>query len=271
MKYFLCFILFFSLHTLMAQTPIIPFSNNKIIVIAHRGDHSIAPENSLQSIKNAIAIGVDYVELDLRTTKDGQLVFMHDQTVDRTTNGHGKIKDILYDSLRLLKLYNKQVQASDTFQIPNIDEVLLLCKNKINIYLDFKDADVQKTYNAIIAANMQNQFVVYINSPNQYIAWRNIAPNLPLILSLNTKIQDSADMIKYLKSVPLNILDGSWEEYNKQTVTAAQSFGVPIWADMQSQFEDEKYWEKGLALNFQGIQTDHPKALIEYLVKINKR
>ena len=55
----------------------LPTAKNKIIVIAHRGDHTMAPENSLLSIQNAIDDGVDYVELDIRTTQDSQLVLMH--------------------------------------------------------------------------------------------------------------------------------------------------------------------------------------------------
>ena len=65
-------------------------SNNKeIMVIAHRGDWRNAPENSIQAIKSCIDMGVDMVEIDVRETKDGHLVLMHDETIDRTTNASG--------------------------------------------------------------------------------------------------------------------------------------------------------------------------------------
>ena len=66
---------------------------NKVLVVAHRGNWSIAPENSLAAIDSAIQMKVDIVEIDIRKTKDGELVLMHDDTVDRTTNGTGKVKD----------------------------------------------------------------------------------------------------------------------------------------------------------------------------------
>src|SRR5207244_9942203 len=61
------------------------------VVVAHRGVHTSAPENSLASVREAIALGVDMVELDVRTTRDGRLVLLHDETVDRTTDGSGRV------------------------------------------------------------------------------------------------------------------------------------------------------------------------------------
>ena len=56
-------------------------------VIGHRGDRAHAPENTLESLRQAVALGVDAVEFDLRVTREGTLVLMHDETLDRTTNG----------------------------------------------------------------------------------------------------------------------------------------------------------------------------------------
>jgi len=244
---------------------IFPSSKNKIVVIAHRGDHTIAPENSLLAIQNAINDGADYVEIDLRTTKDNQLVLMHDASVDRMTNGFGKVATLTYDSIRALKLYNKSVNHSDTLQVPNFEEVLQFCKYKINIYLDFKEANVQEAYAAIQKAHMEDQMVVYINTPNQFVDWRKWAPKMPLILSLNSKVNDSLAMVQYLSRINIDILDGNWNEYTKETVRAAKEMGVPVWADMQSKFEDENYWLKGLILGLAGIQTDHPKELVQFI------
>jgi glycerophosphoryl diester phosphodiesterase len=246
----------------------LPQIKNKLVVIAHRGDHTTAPENSLMAIQNAIQDGADYVELDIRTTKDGQLVLMHDGTVDRMTNGKGKINELLYDTIRALKLFNKSITNSDTVQIPTFEEALQFCKNKINIYLDFKAANVQQVYNEILKANMHDQMVVYINAPNQYLDWRKQVPTMPLILSLNTKISDSSAMVQYLNKINIDILDGNWNEYTQATVSASTKKGIPVWADMQSSMENEAYWEKGIELGLLGIQTDHPKELVQYLRKL---
>jgi len=248
----------------------LPKSKNNLIVIAHRGDHTIAPENSKMSIQNAIEDGADYVELDIRTTKDGQLVLMHDATVDRMTNGMGKVRELNFDEIRKLKLFNKQILNSDTLQVPTFEEALKICKNKINIYLDFKDANVQQVYAAIKNEGMENQMVVYINAPNQYTDWRKWVPSMPLIVSLNKKVKDSAEMVAYLKNIQIDILDGDWTEYTPETVNAALKMGVPVWADMQSPKENEDYWKQGISLGLSGIQTDHPKELVIYVRNVKK-
>jgi glycerophosphoryl diester phosphodiesterase len=77
-------------------------------------------------------------------------------------------------------------------------------------------------------------------------------------------------MIQYLAKTPIDILDGDWTEYTVQTVKAANTFGVPVWADMQSKQEDEAYWLKGIELGLSGIQTDHPKELVQFIRRLSK-
>ncbi len=110
-------------------------NSNEVLVIAHRGDWRGAPENSLQGFENCISYGVDMVELDVRQTKDGELIIMHDVTVDRTTNGKGQVSDLTLDELRELRLRNGLGRVT-TLKIPTFEEVLLLCKDRVVIHLD---------------------------------------------------------------------------------------------------------------------------------------
>ena len=109
--------------------------NKEIIVVAHRGDWRHAPENSIQAIKNCIRMGVDMVEIDVRETKDGQLVLMHDETIDRTTTGQGPVSDWTLDSLKTLRLVDGLNVPTD-HQIPTLEEALVIAKDKILINLD---------------------------------------------------------------------------------------------------------------------------------------
>jgi hypothetical protein len=85
----------------------LPPPRHQFTVVCHRGDHTHAPENTLAAFANAIKAGADYVEIDLRTTVDSQLVIMHDATVNRMTTGTGLIKDMRYDSLSKLRVKDK--------------------------------------------------------------------------------------------------------------------------------------------------------------------
>ncbi|HEX3024279.1 MAG TPA: hypothetical protein VHP12_03625, partial [Chitinophagaceae bacterium] len=136
----------------------------------------------------------------------------------------------------------------------------------INIYLDFKEASVAAAYKEIINAGMEKNIVVYINEPHQFIEWRKIAPQMPLMISLPKEIKTGQEMIQLLNDYKADVLDGSYEEYNAATVLAAKEKNIPIWADIQSGDENTR-WEKALSLGLEGLQTDHPKALIEYLTK----
>jgi glycerophosphoryl diester phosphodiesterase len=249
-----------------AQRAMVPKAKHKFIVIAHRGDHVEVPENTLAAYENAIKNGVDYVEIDLRTTKDSALVIIHDATVDRMTNGKGKISNLTYDEVRKLKVIDKRKDSMKIYAVPTFKEVLQTCRNKINIYLDFKDASVQQSFDLIKKYGMEKQVIVYINSPLQYEEWRRLVPSMPVMLSLPDSVKNANALKTFLAKDPLELLDGDYSDYTKEIVNTATVAGKVVWPDIQSQDEDRN-WDKALELGFNGLQTDHPKALIEYLEK----
>lgn len=91
---------------------------NTISLIAHRGAKDIAPEHTLSAYKKAIKLGADYIEIDLRMTKDGKLVSIHDNTLDRTTDGKGEVSQSTLDEL-------KQLDAGSWFSEDFSDEEIL--------------------------------------------------------------------------------------------------------------------------------------------------
>src|SRR5262249_47949177 len=111
-----------------------------ILTSAHRGEHLHQPENSLPAIQGAIDAGMDFVELDVRTTSDGHLVLMHDRTVDRMTNGHGLVSEMRLADLRKLDLGVRFPGQFSGLHVPTFDEALALAKDKIGIYIDTKSA-----------------------------------------------------------------------------------------------------------------------------------
>ena len=249
-----------------AQRATLPEAKHRFIVIAHRGDHVEVPENTLAAYENAIKNGVDFVEIDLRTTKDSALVIMHDATVDRMTNGKGKISDLTYAEVRKLKVIDKRRDSTKTYPVPSFEEVLQTCRNKIYIYLDFKDASVQQSYNMIKRYGMEKQVIVYINSRFQYQEGRRLVPSMPVMLSRPDNIKNENELNTLLAKYPLELLDGDYSDYTAEMVKAAAAAGKTAWPDIQSPNEDHN-WDKALQLGFKGLQTDHPKALIEYLKK----
>ncbi|MEO5977082.1 MAG: glycerophosphodiester phosphodiesterase family protein [Chryseolinea sp.] len=238
-----------------------------IVVIAHRGDHSAAPENTLKAFENAIMNGADYIEVDLRTTSDNKLVVLHDQTVDRVTNGHGEIKSMKFSEVRKLIVSDRSNPGHGQHKIPTFDEVLKLAKAKINIYLDFKDADIPATVELIKRNGMEKHVIVYINKAEHYTSWRKNSPTFPLMVSLPDDVTDESTLRQFLNTVDAEILDGDADQYSIEMVQLAKNMGRKIWVDVQSMDEGPKSWESAVAKGMDGLQTDHLKELNDWLKK----
>lgn len=142
--------------------------NKEIIVVAHRGDWRNAPENSLQAIQNCIDMGVDMVEIDVRETKDGHLVLMHDQTIDRTTTGKGKVSDWTLDSLQGLFLKDG-LGVATPHKIPTLEQALELSKDKILLNLDKSYSIFDKCYALLEKTGTQKQVVIKGNISRQEV------------------------------------------------------------------------------------------------------
>jgi glycerophosphoryl diester phosphodiesterase len=105
-------------------------------IIAHRGGSTNAPENTLAAFQNAITLGVDWLEFDVQMTKDGALVVIHDETVDRTTEGTGAVRDLSLEEIRSL-------DAGQGEKVPTFEEVVQLAKtNGVRILPEMKSANL---------------------------------------------------------------------------------------------------------------------------------
>ena len=104
---------------------------NKILNIAHRGASAYEPENTLSSFKKALELKADGVEFDVHVCKSGELIVIHDFTVDRTTNGTGAISDLTLAELKKLRI-------NASIEIPTLDEVLALFDKRHFINIELK-------------------------------------------------------------------------------------------------------------------------------------
>jgi glycerophosphoryl diester phosphodiesterase len=111
-------------------------SDQRIMICAHRGvETDRLPENSLATIQRSIELGMDIVEIDLNKTKDGKLILMHDQTLDRTTTGSGKVSDMTLSEIKSLYLKDDNGNVTEE-RVPAFEEVLTLVKGEILIQVD---------------------------------------------------------------------------------------------------------------------------------------
>ncbi len=130
-----------------------------VLVVSHRGDWRNFPENSLEAIESAIMMGVDIIEIDLQRTKDGELLLMHDATLNRTSTGEGAIADTTLAYIQTLKLRNG-CNIRTKHKVPTLKEALLLAKDKVMLNLDKADRYFQQVYELLIETGTTKQIVM---------------------------------------------------------------------------------------------------------------
>lgn len=111
-------------------------SSKYVVVVSHRGDWRNWPENSLPAIESVIRMGADMMELDLKMTKDSVLVLSHDSTINRCTNGKGKVSDYTYGELMQFGLKKGHGVTIDSLKIPTLRQALQVCKDRICVNVD---------------------------------------------------------------------------------------------------------------------------------------
>ena len=237
-----------------------PRTPRRVIVIAHRGAHEKAPENTLTSFQHAIDLGCDYVEVDVRRTSDGVLILMHDRDVTRTTNGKGNVNELTYAQIQKLT-----VGKSD--KVPTFDEALGLCRDKIKIYIDHKDAPVAEIIEAVERQKMVDKVIVY-SSPDGLREFKKLNPKIWIMPPHPDTAEKIATVRRDLKA---ETFDGNVRDWTAAHVEAAHAAGAQIWVDNLCENNNETVFQKSLDLGVDAIQTDHPKRLIKYLKAHGRR
>lgn len=149
-----------------------------MLVIAHRGDRVHKPENTMAAFKLALEEGADGIELDVQLTSDGEIVVCHDETVNRTTNGTGYIKDMTYKEVLNL-------DAGEGQKIPSLSEVMDLLHNKdILLNIELKNSVIKyqglenKVINALKEYKMLDKTIISSFNHHSLLNVKELAPTM---------------------------------------------------------------------------------------------
>jgi glycerophosphoryl diester phosphodiesterase len=248
-----------------AVEKIAELSKDNILVCAHRSFHTTAPENSLQSIKNAIQAKIDIIEIDVRTTKDSVLVLIHDKDIDRITTGKGLIKNYTFSELQQFNLKIKDSVTLD--KIPLLEDALRMAKGKVIVNLDLKAVNYKQLYQMLKKYNMEKEVISYtgtLKEVNRMLRIDSLYAVMPLV-----KTKD--EMLYYHQKIrsPLqHFTDESFTQDNMDWIHKNNKivFVNTLW-DEDDTFILGKMeaMDRVIALKPSIIQTDHPQLLINYL------
>jgi glycerophosphoryl diester phosphodiesterase len=132
-----------------------------VLVAAHRAAHKQYPENSLKAITEAIRLGVDIIEIDVKVSKDGVPFLMHDRTMDRTTTGTGDPEELTWAALQQYFIVDKGKRTS--LKIPSLEDALKLAEGRIMVDLDLKTDRIGPVINVVKKTATEN-IVVFFDS-----------------------------------------------------------------------------------------------------------
>jgi glycerophosphoryl diester phosphodiesterase len=171
-------------------------------ICAHRGAMDTHPENTLTAFREAIRLGVEMIEFDVRMTADGYLVILHDDMVDRTTNGHGAVSNMILSEVKQLDAGSWKSIDFTGERIPTLDETLSIMPETIWLNIHLKSgADIgSKTAKALLKANKINQSFLACDKKTAKAAIA-IAPNIMICnMERQTEVQQYVDLTIELES-----------------------------------------------------------------------
>ena len=216
--------------------------------VGHRGAKAYAPENTLASFKKALEIGVDAIELDVRKTKDNQIVVIHDADVKRTMNGEGLVSEL---TLAQIKGFSDDGRE----KIPTLAEALDFLDKKVKVLVELKEAGIEEQVLSIVHDRGLEKNVVIISF---------LEEALKKVRKLNKSIETGLIYAKHINPVKAalelkaNYLVALYRFTHTATVQKAHENGLKIivWTINTSQ-EAQEYAKKGI----DGIASDKPDIL----------
>jgi glycerophosphoryl diester phosphodiesterase len=226
---------------------------DRVVVIAHRGEHGVHPENTLPAFQSAIDAGADFFELDVRTTSDGRLVLMHDRTVDRATNGAGAVREMTFDQVRAL-------DAGSKTKVPSFDEALALAHGKIGVYVDAKDIAPADLVAALVQADMLNSVVIY-GGAGFLKKVQALSPSLRVM----PEAYSAATLEKLLADLKPRVVAFDAGDFKDDAIAVAKNAGVDLYVDRLGPADNPSAWQDAVDRGASGIQTNHPAELVEFL------
>ncbi len=246
--------------TVIRELGMQPPRHGGVYVVAHRGAHDVPPENTLAAYQRAIDLECDFVEIDVRATKDGHLVSVHNGNVDDyTKDAKGAVRNFTLAELKALDIGSRVGSEWANERIPTVEEIFTLCAGKIGVYLDVKEPKAIPDLLVLIRKHGMERSALWYTGVSQQLAVQKecaeclLMPdpgpgeNLePLFGKFETKPRIVASVMRFC---------------SQGFVETAHAHGAIVITDEDSPDD----WAQMLAWGMDGIQTDRPAELVQYL------
>jgi len=222
-------------------------------IMGHRGAPADEPENTLLSFSRALAVGVAAVELDVQLTKDGRLAVIHDETLDRTTNGRGPVQDFTLAEL-------KKLDAGRGEPVPSLEEVFDLVQGQAHLVVELKQPEAAGALLDFFQERRAFEVATVVSFWHPAVkALKQAEPRLNTGVLM---VGCPADPVGLARAARADTLALNYRYVNRELVDAAhqQDIQVIVW-----NIDDPETLQPYLAMNLDAICTNRPGAIIDYL------
>ena len=237
-------------------------SPRQVIVVAHRGVNRLAPENTLAAFSKAIELGLDYIEVDVRTSSDGVLVVSHDSRLERTTNGSGPVKSRTLAELKTLSAGAWFGKPYADQRVPTFEEVIELARGKIKFYIDAKQVDPAALVDVLLDNSLEQEAVIYADG-GTLTRIKKLAPELRIMPRLN----DPDRMERLADRLQPYAFDVSWEILSADLIQRCHSRNIKVFSDAIGKHENIAQYRKAIEWGIDAIQTDYPLRVLTALMQ----
>jgi glycerophosphoryl diester phosphodiesterase len=238
-----------------------------VLVVAHRGDSMVAPENTLSAFRSAVREGAHYVELDARLSADGTLYVLHDETLDRTTNA----KDILKkEKIRLRQTPDAVVNRLDAGswsdprytgeRLPTLAEALDVIQSRSYTLLERKDGSAEAYLRLLRDKHLVGRLVVQSFDWEFLEQMHNLEPRQPLGALGEKEITEQK--LAGLASTGAAVVAWQHDQLTAASIADLHGRGYKVWAWTPDEPAD---WDRLVSAGIDGIITNRPGQLIQHL------
>jgi len=242
-------------------------------IFGHRGASAYAPENTIAAFKLAIEQGAEAIELDTMLSRDGMVVVIHDPTINRTTNGEGKVVDFTIDEL---KEFDAGILFGESYtgeRIPTLNEVFESVGNKtfINIelknYLSPLDRLTEKVAKLVKHHNLEERILFSSFSPLALVQIQRILPTVPIGLLATPGITGAWARSFIGRWLPFQAIHPGHHDTNQELIQKCHNHGFRVHAYT---INDRKTMMKLFSWNIDGIITDDVLLARQVLISLGK-
>ncbi|GAB3898991.1 hypothetical protein GCM10028803_19360 [Larkinella knui] len=234
-------------------------ANAQPFISAHRGSSLVAPENTLATFKAVLAMPVRYIEIDVRTTKDGQLVILHDGKLDRTTSGSGPVQNLTLAEVKQLSAGKGFDEHYKDERIPTLKEVCQLIRDwnaghtaKVNLYVDCKDVAPAPLVAELTAFDVLTDAIFY-GSDDFLLTLKQEAPKAKLMPSL----RNAEELKGKIEKLHPYAFDVRWPSLTSELIQQIHGNGIQVFSDALGFFETAEQYQKAARMGIDVIQTDY--------------